>query len=122
MPDQQAGPSVFESDLKRIETQINKFKELPEAEAMAPQEIVRQSVKQIAPPTGDMGAQAPVVAANPSDETEKTVEYLVNTAVTEGILKANQAARNAEPFVMDSFHDAMVGRFYPELQKRGIID
>jgi hypothetical protein len=119
---QEKSPSVFESDLKRIEGQINKFKELPEAESMAPQEIVRQSVKQIAPLVGDVSAPVPAQPMNPPDEAEKTVEYLVNMAITEGVVKANQAAKDAEPFVMDSFHDAMVGRFYPELQKRGIID
>lgn len=113
-------PTVFESDLKKIETQINKFKELPEAESMAPQEIVKQSIKQLAP--APIETPVPAQPLTPPNETEKTVEFLVNMAVSEGIVKANQAAKSADPFVMDSFHDAIVGRYYPELQKRGIID
>jgi hypothetical protein len=115
-------PSVFESDLKKIESQINKFKELPEAEAMAPQEIIKESVKQLAPSPEELRKPIPDRPENAPQEAEKAVEYLVNVALTEGIVKANQAAKNMDPFVMDSFHDAMVGRFYPELQKRGIID
>lgn len=87
---------------------------------MSPREIVKESIKQITPsPVPPPPVQD--AAAIPK-ESEEAVNHLLGVALTDGVAKANQLAKNTDPFVMDSFHDALVGKYYPELQKRGIID
>jgi len=126
MPDTLGTPSpekpaekanIFESDVKELTTRIKEFKELPGAK-LPPQEIVKQSIQAMAPPPPP---QQQANEAVPPD-IEAKVESLLSAALSEGIYKANSDAQKSHPFVMDSFHDALVGKFYPELQKRGIVD
>jgi len=126
MPDTLGTPSpekpaekvnIFESDVRELTTRINEFKELPGAKP-SPHEIVKQSIQAMAPPPPPQQKADDTV---PPD-VEAKVESLLSTALSEGIYKANSVAQKSHPFVMDSFHDALVGKLYPELQKRGIVD
>lgn len=62
----------------------------------------------------------PTYLSNNSD-AKKTVEDLLQIAVSDDIEKAVREARKYPPFVEDAFHDALVEKFLPELKKRGII-
>jgi hypothetical protein len=43
-------------------------------------------------------------------------------AFKDGILKASSEAAKASPFVLDAFHDALAGKLYEELKKRGVLE
>ena len=38
-----------------------------------------------------------------------------------GIEKAAAEAKKSNPYVLDAFHDALVEKLYPELQRRGVL-
>ena len=48
--------------------------------------------------------------------------FLLDLAFHHGIEKANSEAKKSSPFIVDAFHDALVTKLYPELQKRGIVE
>ena len=45
----------------------------------------------------------------------------MSIALTQGLDKALAESRKSPYFVQDALHDALAGRLYPELQKRGIV-
>jgi len=45
----------------------------------------------------------------------------MDVALKQGLEKALAEARKSPYFVQDALHDALAGRLYPELQKRGIV-
>ncbi len=86
----------------------------------------------MAPPLPDPAAPPPTpvnvfqnplpdYAANAPAETKLEIEHLLETAFREGIMAANTKAARSSPFVLDAFHDALAGKLYPELKKRGIV-
>jgi len=58
---------------------------------------------------------------NLSPEMASEVNRLIELVPTKGLMAAIAEARNAEPFVLDAFHDALVDKLYDELKSRGII-
>ena len=49
------------------------------------------------------------------------IEYLCDMALRKGIATAMSESEKSPYFVQDAFHDALAGKLYPELQKRGIV-
>ena len=93
------------------------------------QELVKQAFLSIAPPAH----QNPFPPAAPDDPLQKyttgappeirlEVEYLVDVALHKGVETALNEASKASPYVLDAVHDALVGKLYPELKRRGIVD
>lgn len=68
-------------------------------------------------------AQSPLpdYAQNAPAEVKLEIEYLLDLALQHGIGKALAESEKSPYFVQDAFHDALAGKLYPELQKRGII-
>ncbi len=57
-----------------------------------------------------------------SPETKLEVEYLVDMAFHKGIMEAAKQARASKnPFVEDAFHDALSGKLYDEMERRGML-
>jgi len=79
------------------------------------------AVEQPAQPSEPSSGLLPQYAQSAPAETRLEVEYLLDVAFHHGIAKANTEAMKSSPFVIDAFHDALVGKLYPELQKRGIL-
>ncbi len=122
--------SALEADIKMLSQEIQKHGERPESKGLSGQELLKQAIrslpatdnqKQQQPKTDSSKSPIPLYAQNASAEVKLEIEYLLDLALHKGISKAMSAARNSPYFVQDAFHDALAGRLYPELQKRGIV-
>jgi hypothetical protein len=63
----------------------------------------------------------PAYAQSAPPEIRLEIEYLLDIALHKGISAALQESAKSPYFVQDAFHDALAGRLYPELQKRGLM-
>ena len=63
----------------------------------------------------------PAYAQSASPEIKLEIEYLIDIALHKGIGPALTESAKSPYFVQDAFHDALAGKLYPELQKRGVI-
>ncbi len=73
------------------------------------------------PASATMSSVLPEYAQSAPPEVKLEIEYLLDTAFRHGIGKALAESERSSYFVQDAFHDALAGRLYPELQKRGIV-
>lgn len=71
--------------------------------------------------SGGSGDPLPDYAKNAPPEVKLEIEYLLDIALQQGIGKALAASQKSPYFVQDAFHDALAGKLYPELQRRGIV-
>lgn len=134
----------LESDLKAIATEVNYTQAGQEREGKDIEgiEAVKNAIRAF--PTlnnhervANVSAPAPVAAStsaaaaatNPlpayadaaTPEVKREIEYLLDVAMQKGIGEALTASEKSPYFVQDAFHDALAGKLYPELQKRGLI-
>lgn len=120
---------ALEVDIKRLAEEIRRTRERPELKGASSQEIIKQSIRSFTPtvpqsqlqPGGASKSPLPAYAADAPAETKLEIEYLLDLAFHKGISAANAEATKSNPFVLDAFHDALAGKLYPELQKRGIV-
>ena len=63
----------------------------------------------------------PAYAQSAPPEVRLEIEYLLDIALQKGIGPALTESAKSPYFVQDAFHDALAGRLYPELQKRGVL-
>ncbi len=134
MPDQPEIQPIIEQDLHAISAEIARNREKPENKLLSGHELVRNSVKSytapVAPPAGGPAPASqtnndsvlPAYAQSASAETKQEVEHLLSLAFREGVLSAATQAAKSSPYVLDIFHDALAGKLYPELKKRGLVD
>ena len=135
MPEQIAHESdheALEANIQYLAGSIRLKRRSPEMKDASGIELTKYSLQsrtapQAAQKAKDDAAQAkndPLIkyTEGATAETKLEVEYLVDLAFHKGIKKAVAEARHSSPFVLDAFHDALVGKFYPELKKRGIVD
>ncbi|MFA6407733.1 MAG: hypothetical protein WCV80_03450 [Candidatus Paceibacterota bacterium] len=126
----------LEKDLGRLNAEINAQRKLPEVVEMPEREIVKRSVEAYAekaipttpiPITSVTSSQSQNVLptylqdGDVSEEIKREVTRLVEVVFVNGIHAAVKEAQNHSPFVQDAFHDALVDKLMPELQKRGIV-
>ncbi|HEX4103904.1 MAG TPA: hypothetical protein VHZ04_00265 [Candidatus Paceibacterota bacterium] len=139
MPDQISSyESALEADIERLAAQIRIGHELPEMRTMGGQEIVKEALRafpqldkniasQSAPgapasaPRSASDGPLPAYAQNAPTEVKLEIEYLLDTAFRQGIGKALAESKKSPYFVQDAFHDALAGKLYPELKKRGVL-
>jgi len=131
MPDQAPSfeHSALEADIEHLAAEIKKHKELPETKNLAEKELLRRAISAMpertgsAPQSADKGRASPLpaYAQDAPAEIRLEIEYLLDIAFHKGIAYAVSAARKSPDFVQDAFHDALVGKLYPELKKRGLI-
>ena len=131
---------TLENDLATLAAEIKKTREQPELKNAHERELVKEAIRafptlgerapsapapQPAPvvPTSDAAANSPLpdYAQHASAETKLEIEYLLDIALKQGIGKALSESKKSPYFVQDAFHDALVGKLYPELQKKGIV-
>jgi hypothetical protein len=124
---------ALQSDIERLSVEVKANREHPELRGASPHEVIKQSLKAVAPPPPDPQAPPPQptnvfqnplpdYAATAPAETKLEIEHLLETAFREGIMAANAKAAKSSPFVLDAFHDSLAGKLYPELKKRGIVE
>jgi hypothetical protein len=143
MSDQQPSfEKVLEADLARLATEIRNQRARPELKDANEKELVKEAIRAFpqlekgsegvpeAPPTesasrGAAGSTVestlPAYAQDAPPEVKLEIEYLLDVALRHGLSKALTEARKSPYFVQDTFHDALAGKLYPELQKRGIV-
>jgi len=63
----------------------------------------------------------PAYAQNAAPEVRLEIEYLLDIALQKGVGPALAESAKSPYFVQDAFHDALAGKLYPELQKRGLM-
>jgi hypothetical protein len=123
--------AALDADIKRLALEVQRHQERPEMRGASGQEVLKQSIRSMvqSTPTDTSGqASAPAIdsplpayAQSAPAETKLEIEYLIDMAFHHGIEKANAEAKKSSPFVLDTFHDALVDKLYPEFQKRGIL-
>lgn len=128
---------AIEVDLRRLAEDVKVRRERPELQGAGDREIVRHAIRAIAdgataPPPAPASPQTasgkttinnplPDYAASAPAETKLEIEYLLELAFKKGIAQANREAKKSSPFVLDAFHDALAGKLYEELKKRGMV-
>lgn len=143
---EQNAPASFESglenDLARLAAEVKQQRERPDLQGSPEQAIIREAIRafpeaqgrareaagaQVSVPAprgsgNDPASPLPAYAQSAPAETKLEIEYLISQAFREGIGKALEASKKSPYFVQDAFHDALAGRLYPELQRRGLIN
>lgn len=122
--------TALEADIKQLAEEIRNLREKPEVKSAGEREILKQAISvfpQANPVTqtvpakkDDSKSPLPAYAQNSPAEVKLEIEYLLDLALHHGIGKALTEARKSPYFVQDAFHDALAGRLYPELKRRGI--
>ncbi len=120
---------ALEADMQHLAAEIQKFRERPELREASGEEMLKKSIQSLSPAQLQDEAKQGEPSAGPlpsytkavSAETKLEIEYLLDLAFHKGISTANAEAAKSSPFVLDAFHDALVGKLYPELQRRGIV-
>lgn len=109
-----------EAEIRYLEQKILEKKSA--LESMPHRDIVSDVLKEHG------NAVAPPPAANPaqsnsaSDVLPSDVAGLVQIAFQNGITEAVRRARaTGNPYLIDSFHDALVDRFLDEMKQKGIL-
>ena len=140
--DQPSFEQSLETDIQRLATEIRTQQERPEMKDAAEQQLVKEAIRAfpesknqpqgtagtpaIPTPTdaqqaGNPSSPLPAYAQNAPAEVKLEIEYLLDVALKKGIGTALTESQKSPAFVQDAFHDALAGRLYPELQKRGIV-
>ena len=135
MPDQVQPnfETALEADMERLSAEVKVHQERPEMKGVSGHELVKASLQAMATPPVQTPAEPvavgnvihnplPNYAQDAPAETKIEIEYLLETAFRDGIMRANTEAAKSSPFVLDAFHDALAGKLYPELKKRGILE
>jgi len=126
---------ALETDMHQLAQEIKRNRETPELQNAGERELVKEAIRAFPAETGSQAAAAPAAApasastnsplpayaSTASPEVKLEIEYLLDIALRAGIGKAMSEAQKSPYFVQDAFHDALAGKLYPELQKRGIV-
>lgn len=125
--------------MQRLATEIQNQRARPELKDANEKELIKEAIRAfpqlekkpqgVPVPTPSASAAAagaarsplPDYAQNAPAEVKLEIEYLLDVALRNGLTKAFSEARKSPYFVQDAFHDALAGKLYPELQKRGIV-
>jgi len=129
--------SSLEADMQKLAAEIQNQRERPELANAGEKELVKEAIRafpQLEKTPAGAPSSAPVASnsANSSSplpdyaqaapaEVKLEIEYLMDVALKQGLGKALSEARKSPYFVQDALHDALAGRLYPELQKRGVV-
>lgn len=130
----------LEADIQRLAAEVRSQRERPEMTNASERDLVKEAIRSFpegknqpantalpAPTSSGAAAGAddrnplPSYAANAPAEIRLEIEYLLDLALKKGIGQALSEAGKSSAFVQDAFHDALAGKLYPELQRRGMV-
>jgi hypothetical protein len=122
----------IESDMHQLAAEIQRNREHPEFQHAGERALIKESLRAFPqpgpaddasepPPTSPSHGPLPAYADSASPEVKLEIEYLIDVALKQGIGKALAESQKSPYFVQDAFHDALAGKLYPELQRRGIV-
>jgi len=118
---------AIETDIINLAESIKQHRDRPEARNLSEKDFIKEALKSVATSTPssstlpDDESPLPRYVQDAPDEERLEIEYLLDMAFHKGIVEATREAKKTSPFVLDAFHDALAGRLYPELKKRGIV-
>jgi hypothetical protein len=134
MDQQPSFEQSLEADMSRLAVEIGTQREKPEMQNAAEQELVKEAIRAfpelknqsqggtpVSKIPDDTKSPLPAYAQGAPAEVKLEIEYLLDLALTKGIGAALAQSQKSPAFVQDAFHDALAGRLYPELQKRGVV-
>lgn len=124
-------PPMPEGAFARVREEVQAIRSRPELRDASHEALVKESIKSIAekvpadsPPTPSPAPSASSASsrlpayADDADASVKTeVEALLRRVAEKGLLDAIAAAKKAEPFVEDAFHDALVEKMMPAFRE-----
>lgn len=127
--------SALETDIARLAEEVKSQRERPELKNAAERELLKEAIRAFPelkqaqgspttpPPPAPPQSQGPLpsYASDAPAEVKLEIEYLLDVALRQGIGKALSESKKSPYFVQDAFHDALAGRLYPELLRRGIV-
>jgi hypothetical protein len=126
--------TALEADMRTLAAEIKNQRERPEMKDAAEQKIVKEAIRAFpdlngnkatttvpAPTQSDDKSPLPAYAQSAPPEVKLEIEYLLDVALRKGLSVAMSESQKSNYFVQDAFHDALTGRLYPELQKKGIV-
>jgi hypothetical protein len=127
-----------DSVFSNIRDEMRSVAERPDMKEAPHEKILKESLKSMTERVSDASipvhAPVPIVSepnTTPSsfpayllddEDTTKAVEALLTITLEHGLDRAIAEAKRANHFVLDAFHDTLVEKFLPELQKRGMLD
>jgi len=129
----------LEADMKTLAAEIHRAQEMKDVKNREGMDVVREAIRAfpkldhgsengVPVPTPAIGSgqqfsnsPLPAYAQTAAPEVRLEIEYLLDIALHKGIGAALSESAKSPYFVQDAFHDALAGRLYPELQKRGVV-
>ena len=128
---------ALEADIKTLAAEVRRTQETKDTKNMEGMSVVREAIRAfpqldsaaasngvpVPPPVATVQANSPLpaYAQNAAPEIKLEIEYLLDLAFQKGIGTALAESAKSPYFVQDAFHDALAGKLYPEMQKRGLI-
>jgi hypothetical protein len=128
---------ALEADMKTLVAEIHRTQEMKDRKNADGLDAVKEAIRAfpqlghgasddngvpLTPATpGEANSPLPAYAQNAAPEIKLEIEYLLDIALRKGIGPALAESAKSPYFVQDAFHDALAGRLYPELQKRGLM-
>ena len=129
---------ALEADIKTLAAEVRRTQELKDVKNSQGLEVVKEAIRAfpqldkkaasdngipVAPAIAQAQANSPLpaYAQNAAPEIRLEIEYLLDLAFQKGITAALTESAKSPDFVQDAFHDALAGKLYPELQKRGAL-
>lgn len=132
----------IESDIQAIATEVNRAQEARTENRAEGVEAVKNAIRAFPRLNANEHSAAGTVSATPapavnanianvsslpayaetaSPETKREIEHLLDVAMEHGVSKALTESEKSPYFVRDAFHDALAGRLYAVLERRGLI-
>lgn len=135
---------ALESDIKSLAMEVERNRANAELKNATERELVKEAIRAFprlnrverptaAPPpavpqppsshASPASVQSPLpdYAQSAPPEVKLEIEYLLDLAFQYGLTKALSESEKSPYFVQDAFHDALAGKLYPELKRRGIV-
>jgi len=115
--------------LRRLTLEIQRQEKLPENRNLEGGALLKKSLESMLSPRLEEASEEipsqksplPDYVETSGAETKLEIEYFLDLAFHQGLDRAVREVRKSSPFVLDAFHDALAGKLYPELKKRGIL-
>lgn len=126
----------FEKNIQHAGERVREYKESPSFREAPEREVVKKSFQpQVAPPPSPGVSQAAqdqdvqdsssflpdYFLGGDEDGMKEAVLRLAETALHGDLEKSLKDARKLSPYLEDAFHDALVDKLVPEMQRRGLI-
>lgn len=126
--------------MERLVREIKSQRERPEMKDAGEKELIKEAIRAFpqleknpngvplppaassaAAPAASSQSPLPAYAQDAPAEVKLEIEYLLDVALRQGLSKALTESQKSPYFVQDALHDALAGRLYGELQKRGAV-